>query len=274
MFEDGRQSGLPPPADWASEEWAQDLQMASAFLTRVPVRTSAARPFSLSRAGRAFPIVGAFIGAATGVIMVLCHWLGMGALLSAALGIGAGVALTGALHEDGLADTADGFWGAASKAEKLRIMRDSRIGTFGVLALVFSVIIRLAAAAELVESSALQIVAGMISAESLSRHAMIALMATTEPARDEGMAVAAGRPSPDSMRTSLILALLIGVPGLWLAGGIMGLVLAGGFALLAFLAVRGAARRFIGGHSGDVCGAMQQVVALAVLAGLAMTAGL
>jgi adenosylcobinamide-GDP ribazoletransferase len=194
----------------------------------------------------------------------------MGELLSATLAIGTSIALTGALHEDGLADTADGFWGGASREEKLRIMRDSRIGTFGVLAVVFSVIIRIAAVGEIVEAGAIPALAGLISAEAISRHAMSALLATTHPARSDGLAVMAGKPAGDAMRTSLLITLAIGLPGLWLAGGLSGLALAGGLALLAFMGVRDLGRRFIGGHSGDVCGAMQQAVACAVLTGLAM----
>jgi adenosylcobinamide-GDP ribazoletransferase len=272
MFEDGKRSDVPPPAEWPSEEWAQDLKMATAFLTRVPVRSADAGAIDLTRAARAFPVVGALIGAVAAVISILCHGLGMGALLSATFGIGAAVALTGALHEDGLADTADGFWGASSKEEKLRIMRDSRIGTFGVLAVVFSVLIKIAALGEILEAGAIAALAGMISAEAISRHAMSALLATTNAARDDGLAVAAGKPAPDTMRTSLFITLAIGLPGLWLAGGVTGIALAGGLALLAFMGIRDLGRRFIGGHSGDVCGAMQQVVACAVLAGLAMVA--
>lgn len=244
--------------------------MATALLTRVPVRSAATSSIDLTRAARAFPVVGALIGAAAAMVAILCHGLGMGTLLSATFGIGAAIALTGAFHEDGLADTADGFWGASSREEKLRIMRDSRIGTFGVLAVMFSVLIRIAAAGEIVEAGAIAILAGMISAEAMSRHAMSALLATTNAARDDGLAVMAGKPTPDTMRTSLFITLAIGLPGLWLAGGVTGIALAAGLALLAFMGIRALTRRFIGGHSGDVCGAMQQVVASSVLTGLAM----
>jgi len=270
MFEDGKRDDMPPPAEWSSDEWAQDLQTATAFLTRIPVRSAEARPFDLTRAARAFPVVGAFIGVAAALVALLCHGLGMGALLSAIFGIGTAIALTGALHEDGLADTADGFWGAAAREDKLRIMRDSRIGTFGVLAVVFSVLIRIAAFGEIIEAGAIAALAGLIGAEAISRHAMSALLATTDAARDDGLAVMAGKPTGDTMRTSLLITLAIGLPGLWLAGGLTGIALAGGLALLAFMGIRDLGRRLIGGHSGDVCGAMQQAVVCAVLTGLAM----
>ncbi|HKG75005.1 MAG TPA: adenosylcobinamide-GDP ribazoletransferase, partial [Aestuariivirgaceae bacterium] len=126
MFEDGKSNDTPPPGDWSSDEWAQDLRTATVFLTRIPMRSAETRPPDFTRAARAFPVVGALIGAASAIVAVLCHGLGMGGLLSATFGIGTAIALTGALHEDGLADTADGFWGASSREEKLRIMRDSR----------------------------------------------------------------------------------------------------------------------------------------------------
>ena len=270
MFEDGKRNDIPPPADWSSDEWAQDLRTATAFLTRVPVRSAEPRPLDLTRAARAFPLVGALIGAAAALAAILCHGLGMGGLLSATIGIGTAIALTGALHEDGLADTADGFWGASSREERLRIMRDSRIGTFGVLAVVFSVLIRIAAVGEIIEAGAIAALAGLISAEAISRHAMSALLATTDAAREDGLAVMAGKPAADPMRASLLITLAIGLPGLWLAGGVTGIALAGGLAFLAFMGIRDLGRRFIGGHSGDVCGAMQQAVACAVLTGLAM----
>jgi len=273
MFEDGKSNDTPPPGDWSSDEWAQDLRTATVFLTRIPMRSAETRPPDFTRAARAFPVVGALIGAASAIVAVLCHGLGMGGLLSATFGIGTAIALTGALHEDGLADTADGFWGASSREEKLRIMRDSRIGTFGVLAVVFSVLVRIAAVDEITEAGVIAALAGLISAEAISRHAMSALMATTDAARDDGLAVMAGKPAGDTLRTSLLITLAIGVPGLWLAGGVTGIALAGGLALLAFMGIRDLGRRFIGGQSGDVCGAMQQAVACAVLTALAMVTG-
>lgn len=261
------------PEDWSSVEWTEDLQTAASFLTWVPISRTAAEAFDLRRAARAFPVAGALIGFAAAIVVVLCASLGMSSLLSAALAIFALVIITGALHEDGLADTVDGFWGAADREGKLKIMRDARIGTFGVLALLFSVVIRIAALQQILSEGAFQAAAALIAAGAVSRHGMVALMRRSANARGEGLAFSAGTPWAGAERTSLITALAIGLPAAWLAGGIVGVLVAGALAILAFIGVKELARYHIGGHTGDVCGAMQQIIEIAVLTGLALTAG-
>jgi adenosylcobinamide-GDP ribazoletransferase len=261
------------PEDWSSVEWTEDLQTAASFLTWVPIAGRTAGAFDLRRASRAFPVAGALIGLAAAIVVALCAALGMSSLLSAALAILAVVIVTGALHEDGLADTVDGFWGAADREGKLKIMRDARIGTFGVLALLFSVVVRIAALQQILGEGTLPAAASLVAAGAVSRHGMVALLRRTANARGEGLAFAAGTPWAGAERTSLIAALVIGVPAAWLAGGLIGVLLAGAFAIVAFIGVRGLTRYYIGGHTGDVCGAVQQIIEIAVLTGLALTAG-
>src|SRR5262245_24417900 len=113
-------------------QWLDDLLNATAFLTRLPLpsRAGTLTP-GLARAYRAFPLIGALIGAViAGVDLVLLR-AGLSPMPAAALALGAGMLFTGAMHEDGLADLADGFGGGRDKAGKLEIMRDSRLGTFG-----------------------------------------------------------------------------------------------------------------------------------------------
>src|SRR5258708_31706979 len=105
-------------------DWLDDLLAAAAFLTRVPV-THRASPPTLARAYRAFPLLGAAIGAAVGAVYLLLLWIGLPTLGAAAFALGAGALLTGALHEDGLADLADGFGGGRGKTAKLGRMRDT-----------------------------------------------------------------------------------------------------------------------------------------------------
>ena len=113
-------------------DWREDLLAATAFLTRMPVPPGHWPP-NLARAYRAFPLVGAGIGAAIGALYLLLLRSGLPAIAAAALALGAGALLTGALQEDGLADIADGFGGGGDRVAKLEVMRDSRIGTYGVL---------------------------------------------------------------------------------------------------------------------------------------------
>lgn len=116
--------------------WIRDVILATTLLTRIALPHPAdAMPSELTRAQRAFPLVGAIIGLIVGLIDRSLLAMGVPSLAAAALTLGAGAALTGALHEDGLADVGDGFGGGKDRAAKLAIMRDSRIGTYGVLAL-------------------------------------------------------------------------------------------------------------------------------------------
>src|SRR5579864_2013 len=118
-------------------DWLDDLLAAAAFLTRVPVPHRASPP-NLARAYRAFPLVGVAIGAVVGAVYLLLLWIGLPTIGAAVLALGAGAWLTGGLHEDGLADLADGFGGGRDQAAKLDVMRDSRLGTYGALALMIS----------------------------------------------------------------------------------------------------------------------------------------
>lgn len=268
MFEDD------PATDARDEspgpgEWKDDLQMVAAFLTRLPVKADSAF-LDLRRAARAFPIVGALIGLAGGIVLIICGSIGLSPLLAATFAIAALLILTGALHEDGLADTADGFWGAAERARKLEIMRDSRTGTFGVLALIMSVALRAGALGQIATESWGAAALALVAAETVSRHGIVALMTSLPPARSDGMAAQAGTPTASTSRTSLLVTLLIGVPSLWLAAGVGGLVLAAALAAAVYMGMRDLAKRHIGGQTGDVCGAAQQLMSIAMLAGIAM----
>jgi adenosylcobinamide-GDP ribazoletransferase len=118
---------------------------AIAFFTRVPVDTPAGGAWQLADSAWAFPLVGAGIGAAAAFAFLFAQLVGLGDWPAALLSVLSGLALTGALHEDGLADTTDGFFGGRDREAKLAIMRDSRQGTFGVLAILLSVLLRAAA---------------------------------------------------------------------------------------------------------------------------------
>ncbi len=257
---------------YGSERWSRDLKDAAAFLTRLPVSSEEAS-FELRNAMRAFPIVGALLGLGAGVVL----WLGVSLNLTTAvaclIAILAVIAATGALHEDGLADSADGLWGGSSREAKLAIMHDSRIGTFGVLALVASLLLRSGSLTGVTAGGLAAATAALVAAGALSRHSVVAFMAGTPPARTDGIAVAAGKPTSETARTSLAIALVIGIPALWIAGGLPGVVVGLGLAVLAYWAMKWLAVHHVGGHTGDLCGALQQASEIAILLGLCATAG-
>ena len=126
--------------------------MAVAFLTRIPVGDRRRGRWQLAEAAWAFPLVGAGIGAVAAFVFLVAQLIGLGDWPAALLAVTAGLVLTGALHEDGLADSADGLFGGGDRDRRLAIMRDSRHGTFAVLALVLSVALRAAALAQIGEA--------------------------------------------------------------------------------------------------------------------------
>src|SRR5438094_4154075 len=123
----------------------EDFAIATALLTRLPVGAATPGGGAIAAAGWAFPLVGAGVGALTALAFLLAQLLGCGIPAAALIALLAGLAVTGAFHEDGLADTADGFGGGNDREAKLAIMRDSRHGTFGILALLLSLALRAAA---------------------------------------------------------------------------------------------------------------------------------
>lgn len=243
-----------------TQGWMIDIRHAAVFLTRLPIAfPSEAADRPLARAMRAFPIVGACLGALAGAVYAVLVFIGLPHLASAFTALGVGALLTGALHEDGLADTADGFGGSADVDKKLAIMRDSRIGTFGVIAVVLSFGLRAALIADL---SALAGLVALIAAESVSRAAMPVLMQASLPARPDGLGHGAGKPTHLETLTAVCLAAFFAITALGLMAGVAAIFAAG----LVTVGVAIMAQRHIGGYTGDVLGATQQIAAIAVLA--------
>ncbi|MEL6478701.1 MAG: adenosylcobinamide-GDP ribazoletransferase [Pseudomonadota bacterium] len=232
------------------------------FLTRLPVPEHPWSPGQLARASRYFPLVGALVGGLSALV-----WLGASALLPAPLAAGltlaASIALTGALHEDGLADTVDALGGHAARDRALEIMRDSRIGTYGALALILSVGLRWAALAALAPLAG---AAALITAATLGRAAMVPVSRLLPYARGEG----AGQqiaPGPNGLDLAIALATALVALGLLLLVAVPPsglLILVTVSPLAAALPFRAAARR-LGGYTGDVLGAIGQAVEIAVL---------
>lgn len=247
----------------ASARLGDEIAAAAIFLTRLPVRFDGPMPADLH--GRAlgwYPVVGAGLGLAAGAVYAVATLLGLTSTAAALLALGVQVMVTGALHEDGLADVADGFGGGRDKMAKLAIMRDSRLGSYGVLALLFSLGLRWSALAALADP--LAVAAALIGAGALSRAMVPAVYGYLDPARTDGLAAELG--APPGTRIAMALALGICLAGLAL-GPVALPVLAA--AIVAALAIAELARAQIGGHTGDVLGACQQAVEIAVLLVLA-----
>jgi len=236
-----------------------DFMLATSVLTRLPVGAAPAAEGDVAAAGWAFPLVGAGIGALSALAYFLAQALGLSIAVAALLAVGAAVAVTGAFHEDGLADTVDGFGGGRTRETKLAIMRDSRHGTFGILALVASVGLRAGALATI--GDPIHAGLALIAAHAVSRGALPPLMRLLPPARPDGLGAAAGRPSVAVALIAALLGAAIGVTVLGPAAGGPAVL----YAMIALAAAAILARRQIGGYTGDVLGFFQQIGEIVML---------
>ncbi len=266
--------------DWPRRR-SEEFRAALALLSRLPVRagtmgaeatagtaagtgTGTHTPALGARGAWAWPLVGALLGLIAGGGGTLALALGLPAGLGAGLALVLLILLTGALHEDGLADSADGLWGGWSRERRLEIMKDSHIGTYGVLALLMVMLLRWQALAVLAGDG--RLIAAMIVAGALSRAPMALVMRALPNARGRGLAQDVGRPPAGAVRAALLIALLLAIVlGGW--GGLLAALLAGFGALtLAMIALER-----IGGQTGDILGAVQQICeALALIALLSL----
>jgi adenosylcobinamide-GDP ribazoletransferase len=205
------------------------------------------------------PLVGAAIGLCGGAVYWLSGALGLTPAIAGLLAVAATILVTGALHEDGLADTADGLFGGAEPARRLEIMRDSRTGAYGALALIFSVGLRAAALAA--NGAPGPAVAALIAAHALARALPSAVMAWVPLARDDGLAAGAGQPESEHAWTALGIGAAIAMLFLGFGAGLVAMLAAG----LAGFAVIRLARARIGGYTGDILGAIEQLGEIAIL---------
>ena len=247
-----------------------DLLFCLRFYSRLPlpVFRFEAAPHSMGEFGRAIrlvPVAGLLIALPAGLVLA-----GTGAILppelAAALALATLAATTGAMHEDGLADVADGFGGGGAIERKLEIMRDSRIGTFGGVALCLSLLARWAALTALLRIGTAPALVAFLGAAALSRWLGLLPMTLLPPARKDGAAHAAVGPEPDALALGGVLALAAGLAPSWLAGGSQGLAIAAvALACGAALGMVWVSWRQIRGQTGDVAGAAQQVAEIAFL---------
>ena len=249
-----RQPPLVTPADAVA---------ALGLLTRLPLpeRLVIAGAARGAAAAWAYPLAGAVVGAMAAGVLILGHGLGLGAGPAAGLALAVAVIVTGGLHEDGLADTADGLWGGRDAARRLAIMTDSRIGSYGVLALVLSLILRWSCLTVLADTG---MAATLVAVGAASRAALLLPFGLLPPVRPGGLAARTGRPGRATIAlggavAAVICLALLGPGGLAILG-------AAGLAGLAAMAI---ARAKIGGQTGDILGATQQLAEIAALLTLA-----
>src|SRR5258708_2875201 len=218
---------------------ATDIKTGILFCTRLPVPHAVTiGSGDVAHASWAFPVAGALVGGAGALTYAIASGIRLPSALAAALALGATLLMTGCLHEDGLADTADGLGGGRDRARQLEIMRDSRLGTYRACAPIMSPLLRWTALA-----------------------ALPASMHVVPPARFDGLSAQAGQPTLRSAAVAALLGVLALVTALGLAATIIGLVLA----TCAGLLVAWLSMRQIGGQTGDVLGALEQIIEIVIL---------
>ncbi|MEM8926059.1 MAG: adenosylcobinamide-GDP ribazoletransferase [Actinomycetota bacterium] len=246
----------------------RSIATAFAFLTRIPTPVPGGDRLSaeqrIHRALLWFPLVGLAVGLIVGGVYLAVSTL-TESIVAAAVAVAVGVGVTGGFHEDGLGDTADGFGGGWTVARRLEIMRDSTLGTYGVLAITCVLIIRVAAVSAL---TGLEALAAIATAHLLARNVAMAATVIARPARSDGLASSAGSVTR-TRGPLLVFGAWTVVAGLIVGPGAAALML--GTALLATVAVVRLAYRKIGGVTGDVLGAVEQVVEAAVLVTASIT---
>lgn len=219
---------------------------------------------------RMLPVAGAVIGAIGAVPLLLALSLGYGPWLASALCIATLTAVTGAFHEDGLADTADGFGGGATPERRLTIMKDSRIGSFGASALIIALMLRVGALAELGERlPSIGLAASVVIVAALSRTAGLIVLARLPAARPEGSSYAVGQPTPETLAIAWTLLLVLsGALAAMASLPLSGIAIMFVAAWIAGLLITRLSLRLIGGQTGDVAGAIQQLSEIAAMLGL------
>ncbi|QLF70761.1 adenosylcobinamide-GDP ribazoletransferase [Peteryoungia desertarenae] len=246
---------------------------ALAFLSRLPIpdRFFVGHDGRLTKTVAAFPLAGLLLSLPAAFLMLILLSLHTSALLVALMAITIQIFITGGLHEDGLSDTTDGLGAGRDRQRALEIMKDSRLGSYGALAMILSLGLRVTALAAIAAnlpaiSAALVFVAASVGSRAL----IVWHWSTLPPARPDGVASGAGQPEPEATRFALLSGLaLVAVttlPAITFAT-FLGAIVA---AIMAAFAFTSNVRRRLGGQTGDTIGACQQIAETAFLVALAI----
>lgn len=261
----------PPSAHRPSsfDEWLLAFKEQATFFTGLKLDVGLPR-WQLADVLPVLPFIGAGIGLAAGLVFAIVRGIAGPGWLAAVLAVGAAVLLTRALHEDGLADTADGLGPhALEPARRLEIMRDSRNGTFGVLALAMSVLIKVACLAQLDSATGLVV---LIAAHSVSRAVLAYPLLAFSPVHADGLGAQSGKPTDNDVWLTIALGMLLAFVLLLAKGLLVALFAPLAAVASAWFASHWIAKR-LGGYTGDTLGAVQQKAEMVFLVVAALLIG-
>jgi len=240
------------------QQAGRDIALCLTFFTQLPLPRYDFENRKLADAMWAAPFAGLVVAVLAGIVYAIAVRLGLAPGTASALLLAVLLLATGALHEDGLSDVADGFGGGHTRERKLDIMRDSRIGAYGAAALGLSLLIRWNALFEI--NGEWHILLALVAAQAGSRGLLGAFMHMLPPARSDGLSVGAGVVS----RETAIAGAAFGALALLCLGFAAAIVAVMLLAVLVF-AVRWLCLRQVGGQTGDTVGALQQIGEIAIL---------
>lgn len=244
---------------WPVARW-REFVAAGSLLTRLPLpRVEMSGTQTVAAGVWAYPVFGAIIGGLGASAYSLALMAGLPPSLGAIAALAVTALITGALHEDGLADFCDGVGGGTSREKKLGIMEDSRVGTYGAVALILSLGARWGAVAALAGPVAALL--ALVVAHAASRGAVTIIFLLLDPAKTEGLGASVGKPGRTAVAAAWLIAAGLSLLLMPVAFAFM-LLLAG---LAAVLVVAWLSARQIGGYTGDVFGAAQQAAEITIL---------
>jgi adenosylcobinamide-GDP ribazoletransferase len=251
----------------------RDTARALGFLTRfsVPAHYFEGETQPVSQASGAFPLAGLIAALPAAAFLLIASWLTVPPLLAAVIAVAISIGVCGALHEDGLADVADGFFGGKDAESRLEIMKDSRNGTYAMLALILSTALRVAALSAIASESSLAAAFALMSASAAARAALVWHWFELPNARPGGTADQAGKPDREQLNFALMTGIPIAIFLAFFASGLDGIVLTASLTALSAIFFVRLCREKIGGHTGDTLGAAAQIAEVSALIALAST---
>jgi len=260
LHPDVRAAGVPPPV----RDFRSDIVMALRFFSRLPTGDRPFEPPELGRIAIALPFASTLIAIGPALLLLLLG-LVLPGYFAAALAVGAMLAVTGAMADDAIADTADGLVGGQTRERRLEIMKDSRHGTYGVAALCLYIVLRIVALGSIAATSPFAAAAIWIGTTVLARSGSLWLSLELPHARADGVSAAAGRVGRASFGTGLMFAVVIAFIATAPFTSLVAVVLAVLVAGLIAWGWTSACRRLVGGQTGDLIGALQTLIEIGVL---------
>ena len=242
-----------------------DILMGVRFFSVLPTGNS---PHEAPRMGRMVPalsLTSIVIALFPALILGIGFWLGLPPLLAACFGVAAQIFVTGAMAEDALADSMDGLFGGHSPQRRLTIMKDSTHGTYGVVAIVLLIGIRIVALGALLVQSLPAAIILWIGAQTVARQSALWLLVVLPPAREDGTARATGTLSHKAFFAGALICALLAFIFTGMLVSVLGLLVAGGMVVALIWLWTGFCRSKVGGYSGDLIGAGQSLVEIMLL---------